>query len=182
MESRRQRRMKARRNRKETQKRKLSDALRRARRAAVALILGVAVLAGSVAYDVVEPQEAQAITYSEGQRILQGAYNLYGTPYVFNGYWWTSYGIDCSELTMLAYRSAGIYLPDDPAVQIRYGYWVSTPRAGDLVFFSEDYSGYPTHVGIATGRGTIVHASAYTGDVTETWIGYIDGYMGAKRI
>jgi cell wall-associated NlpC family hydrolase len=55
------------------------------------------------------------------------------------------------------------------------------PQAGDLVFFSEDGSGTPTHVGIANGDGTLTHASDYTGEVSVTQMKYIKGYMGAKR-
>ena len=179
MESRRQRRLKSRHNRKSATRR-LFKLLSAPRRGIACVALAVALLASSVA--ATPPESAQALTIPQGNRVLSAAYGYWDTPYVYNGYWWTSYGIDCSELTMLAYRSAGISLPDDPYAQMRYGRWVATPRAGDLLFFSEDYSGYPTHVGIATGRGTIVHASTYTGDVTETWIGYLDGYMGAKRI
>ena len=179
MESRRARRLKSRQNRKGAAKR-LSRLLGGSRRGIASLALAAVLLASSLG--ATPPESAEALSVPQGQRVVQAAYGLYGTPYVYNGYWWSGYGIDCSELTMLAYRAAGISLPDDPYMQMQRGYWVSTPRAGDLVFFSEDYSGYPTHVGIATGRGTIVHASTYTGTVTETWIGYIDGYMGAKRI
>ena len=179
MESRRRSRLKSRANRKSATKR-LSKLLN-PRKGLAAIVLAACLLASSLAAQ--DAPEAEALTIPAGQRVLSAAYGLYGTPYVFNGYWWTGgAGIDCSELTMLAYRAAGVRLPDDPYAQMQYGRWVSTPRAGDLVFFSEDYSGYPTHVGIATGRGTVLHASTYTGNVTETWIGYIDGYMGAKRI
>lgn len=178
MESRRQRRLKSRRNRKKATRR-LSKLLG-LKKAIASVLLVASLLTGSLAAS--EPGQAQALTATQGAKVLSTAYSYWDTPYVFNGYWGGGGGIDCSELTMLAYRSAGISLPDDPYLQMQRGYWVSTPRAGDLVFFSEDYSGYPTHVGIATGGGTIVHASTYTGDVTETWIGYLDGYMGAKRI
>ena len=56
------------------------------------------------------------------------------------------------------------------------------PKAGDLVFWSEDGSGKPTHVGIADGNGNAVHASIYWGDVTTTPIKVIPGYLGARRL
>ncbi len=180
MESRRQRRLDKRKNAKEIRKRKLRDFGKEASRKTAAVLVAFLMLLGAVL--TAPTRDAEALTPYAGRSALTAAYGLYGTPYVYNGYWYTSYGIDCSELTMLAYRGVGVSLPDDPYRQMQMGYWVSTPRAGDLVFFSEDYSGYPTHVGIATGRGTIVHASSYTGNVTETWIGYLDGYIGAKRI
>jgi cell wall-associated NlpC family hydrolase len=56
------------------------------------------------------------------------------------------------------------------------------PQAGDLLFWSEDGSGNITHVGIAMGDGTTIHASSYAGEVTITDIGYISGYVGARRL
>ena len=95
------------------------------------------------------------------------------------------YGVDCSCLTQLAYGQFGIYLPDNPDLQYGYGREVerSELQAGDLVFFEEhgEDEGF-THVGIATGRGNIVHASAYTGDVILTSIQNVRGYAGAKRL
>jgi cell wall-associated NlpC family hydrolase len=39
-----------------------------------------------------------------------------------------------------------------------------------------------THVGIYSGRGKLVHASAYFGKVVESKMRYIKGYSGAKRL
>jgi hypothetical protein len=65
-------------------------------------------------------------------------------------------------------------LPGRP-VRLRYA---SYGEAGDLVFFDE--AGYGiSHVGIATGYGTVIHASTYYGAVVETPIEYIPGYVGA---
>jgi cell wall-associated NlpC family hydrolase len=91
-------------------------------------------------------------------------------------------GMDCSGLTMLVYRKFGVSMPHDVRRQYSYGSRVSgPPQAGDLVFFDEHGRGL-SHVGIATGRGTIVHASNYWKRVTETQIKYIKGYKGAKRL
>ena len=91
-------------------------------------------------------------------------------------------GVDCSGFTMLVYRKFGVSLPHEVRSQHRYGSRVSgPPQAGDLVFFNEHGRGI-SHVGIATGRGAIVHASNYFNNVTETQIKYIKGYVGAKRL
>ncbi|MDP9476441.1 MAG: C40 family peptidase [Actinomycetota bacterium] len=91
--------------------------------------------------------------------------------------------MDCSCLTMTVFAEFGISLPDDPQAQMGYGTAVSgAPQAGDLVFWSEDGSGIATHVGIATGNGTVIHASAYAGYVVETPIEHIPGYLGARRL
>ncbi len=94
-------------------------------------------------------------------------------------------GVDCSCLTQQAYGQFGISLPDDPGRQYAYGRDIerSEIQAGDLVFFKEHglYGGF-THVGMAKGKGELVHASTYTGDVTVGEIDNISGYAGAKRI
>jgi hypothetical protein len=75
------------------------------------------------------------------------------------------------------FADLGVYLPDSPDAQYAYG-MPSDAKAGDLVFFDE--SGYGiSHVGIATGYGTVIHASTYYGAVVETPIEYIPGYVGA---
>ena len=108
-----------------------------------------------------------------------------GTPYVLSppGPCSAFEAEDCSCFTMLAYAEVGIPLPDDPAAQWGYGRPVSgAPVAGDLLFWSEDGSGYITHVGLAMGDGTTLHASNYTGEVTITSINAIPGYVGARRL
>jgi cell wall-associated NlpC family hydrolase len=92
--------------------------------------------------------------------------------------------MDCSCFTMTVFGHFGIDMPDSPSAQYGYGTPVyGAPQAGDLVFFSEDGSGIPTHVGIATGRGTVlIHASSYYGDVVESDMSYIPGYLGARRL
>lgn len=182
MESRRQRRLKSRQNRKSIAKR-LSKLLKAPKKAVVLLVIAGALLTSSVA--LTEPESAVAHSAPEAQRALNTAYSYYGMPYIFNAYWkgLSAYGLDCSELTMYAYRSVGIELPDDPALQMQYGDWTSNPRPGDLLFFDASWwvPGVD-HVGLATGRGTVLHASSYYGDVTETELRWMPGYVGAKRL
>ena len=84
---------------------------------------------------------------------------------------------------MLVFAQFGISLPDSPEGQMGYGTPVKgEPAAGDLLFWSEDGSGIITHVGVATGHGTTIHASNYVGFVTETPIDVIPGYVGARRL
>ena len=63
------------------------------------------------------------------------------------------------------------------SAQYAYG-TASYGRAGDLVFFDEHGYGI-SHVGIATGYGTVIHSSTYYGAVVETPMVYIPGYAGA---
>jgi cell wall-associated NlpC family hydrolase len=54
-------------------------------------------------------------------------------------------------------------------------------KRGDIVFFAEG-GGRLTHVGIYSGRGNLVHASAYFGKVVESKMRYIRGYSGAIKL
>jgi cell wall-associated NlpC family hydrolase len=52
-----------------------------------------------------------------------------------------------------------------------------------LVFFKEAGPNRPiTHVGIYSGRGYILHASTYWGQVVESPMNAVDGYYGARRL
>ena len=125
-------------------------------------LLSAALLVGS-------PTEARAADAS-GQAVVAEAQAWIGTPY-------GAYGADCSGFTSMVFADLGVYLPDDPAAQYSYGY-PSGAEAGDLVFFDEVGYGI-SHVGIATGYGTVVHASTYFGAVVETPIYDVPGYVGA---
>ena len=118
------------------------------------------------------PDRAEAQTATD-QAVVEEARSWIGTPY-------GAYGADCSGLTSQVFAQFGIYLPDDPAAQWSYGF-SSTAEAGDLVFYNE--SGYGiSHVGIATGYGTVIHASTYFGAVVETPMYDIPGYVGAVDV
>jgi cell wall-associated NlpC family hydrolase len=126
----------------------------------------------SVALVVGSPDRAEAQSTTD-QAIVEEAYAWMGTPY-------GAYGADCSGLTSQVFAQFGVYLPDDPAAQWSYGV-ASTAEAGDLVFYDEHGWGI-SHVGIATGYGTVIHASTYYGAVVETPIYAIPGYVGARDV
>ncbi len=111
--------------------------------------------------------------YTSGEAVVDEAYAWMGTPY-------GAYGADCSGLTSQVFAQFGVYLPDDPAAQWSYGV-PSSAEAGDLVFYNEDGYGI-SHVGIATGYGTVIHASNYFGAVVETPMYDIPGYVGARDV
>ena len=121
---------------------------------------------------------------ASGSAVVAEAASHMGTPYVFSppGPCSANVAEDCSCHTMLVFQMFGISLPDDPVAQYGMGTPVSgPPQAGDLVFWAEGGAGI-THVGIATGNGTTIHASSYAGYVTETPIDAIPGYAGARRL
>jgi cell wall-associated NlpC family hydrolase len=114
--------------------------------------------------------QAHAQGYASGQAVVDDASSYIGTPY-------GAYGMDCSGFTSAVFADLAVYLPDSPGAQYAYGV-PSNAKAGDLVFFDE--AGYGiSHVGIATGYGTVIHASTYYGAVVETPMDYIPGYVGA---
>jgi peptidoglycan DL-endopeptidase RipA len=119
-----------------------------------------------------------------GVDVLAIADDHLGTPYEFSppGPCVAFEAEDCSCFTMLVFQEFGIALPDSPGGQMGYGTPVhGAPQAGDLLFWSEDGSGYITHVGIAMGDGTTIHAQIGN-EVTITSINYINGYVGARRL
>ncbi len=95
--------------------------------------------------------------------------------------------MSCTCLTKKTWARFGHKLSMSEGRQWRYGRARSVAksrlRPGDIVFFKE---GGPrrgiTHVGLYSGRGNLVHASAYFGKVVESKMRYIKGYSGAKRL
>jgi cell wall-associated NlpC family hydrolase len=80
-------------------------------------------------------------------------------------YQWGATGpdaFDCSGLTMMAYRAAGITIPRTSQQQWAHGPQVpaSQVQPGDLVFFagSDGTMSTPGHVGIVTGNDTMIDA------------------------
>jgi peptidoglycan DL-endopeptidase RipA len=118
-----------------------------------------------------QASEAHAQGYDvSAEALVDDARSYIGTPY-------GAYGFDCSGFTSAVFSDLGVYLPDGPSAQYAYG-TPSYGNAGDLVFFDEHGYGI-SHLGIATGYGTVIHASTYHGAVVETPIEYIPGYVGA---
>jgi cell wall-associated NlpC family hydrolase len=114
------------------------------------------------------PSEAYADV--SGQAVVDDARSYIGAGYGAGG-------MDCSGFTSAVFADLGVYLPDSPGGQYAYGA-PSSGKAGDLVFFDEHGYGI-SHVGIATGYGTVIHASTYYGTVVESSMQYIPGYAGA---
>lgn len=119
----------------------------------------------------------QARPAQANEAVVNEARGWIGAAYDYSGY---GYGVDCSEFTSAVFSAFGVGLADDPVSQYYSGY-PSAAGAGDLVFFNEHGYGI-SHVGIATGYGTVIHASSYFGVVTETPISSVPGYVGAVDV
>lgn len=109
--------------------------------------------------------------------LLRTAEGFLGVPYLWGGT--TALGLDCSGFVQQVYRLNGIRLDRDADQQATEGRPVESPRAGDLIFWSSqqdppggstDPFGEPriTHVALATGERTFLHAPQRGGAVERS--------------
>lgn len=93
-------------------------------------------------------------------QISSYANGVLGTPYLYGGS--TTSAFDCSGFTSYVFRKVGVNLARSAAGQYAGAQKVSNPRAGDLVFFSENGSRV-SHVGIYVGNGQFIGSQTSTG-------------------
>lgn len=111
---------------------------------------------------------------------LAAALALVGTPYLLGGLRAhptnPRAGLDCSELVAYAFATIGINLPWNAQEQANVTQAVTTPQAGDLVFFHDtdpsNTAQYVTHVGIYLGGGKMVNAEDKGVAVSDISSGY----------
>lgn len=98
---------------------------------------------------------------NDGQAVLAAASSKLGSPYVYGAAGPSAF--DCSGLTSWAYAQTGKSIPRTSGAQFAGGTPVpmNALKAGDIVSF---YGG--GHVGIADGKGNVVHAPT-EGDVVK---------------
>ncbi|WP_435113541.1 NlpC/P60 family protein [Nocardiopsis synnemataformans] len=91
------------------------------------------------------------------QAVLDFARAQIGKPYVWGGT--GPDGYDCSGLVQAAWAQAGVSLPRTTYDQVNAGTRISRDEVqpGDLLFFYSESS--PSHVGIYSGNGNMVHGS-----------------------
>jgi gamma-D-glutamyl-L-lysine dipeptidyl-peptidase len=96
-----------------------------------------------------------------GKTVVETALSFLNAPYLWGGK--TYLGIDCSGLSQICYKVAGMSIGRDASQQVKLGRTVSFINeavAGDLAFF-DNAEGKIIHVGILTGKQTIIHASGF---------------------
>ena len=105
------------------------------------------------------PDAVELPTEVHPEMMVEYAMLLLGAPYLWGGR--CAMGIDCSGLTQVCGRMAGLSLPRDANQQIACGelvYFLQETLPGDLAFFGDE-DGQITHVGIVMGNEQIIHAS-----------------------
>jgi cell wall-associated NlpC family hydrolase len=124
---------------------------------------------------------------SAGNHAVAAAENFLGVPYVWGGA--SSRGVDCSGLTMLAWRAAGVFLDHGATAQYAESEQISPSQIepGDLIFYHFTHDGpWPiTHVAMYVGSGpygtqTIIQA-AETGTNVAYYPMYWNGFVGLGR-
>lgn len=122
-------------------------------------------------------QPAPPAASSRVQEVLDAAYSVIGTPYVYAGST-PEGGFDCSGFTMWAWAHAGVSLPHSSAMQYDSLPHVSRDelQPGDLLFFYSPIH----HVAIYVGGGKMIH-SPHTGGYVEVIPVYWEYYVGAGR-
>ncbi|KLU64096.1 MULTISPECIES: C40 family peptidase [Desulfosporosinus] len=143
----------------------------------------IAVLIGVLSYVPVASASTNSTRSAEVQKVIAKSESYIGTKYVFGG---TSYqGIDCSGLTMDAFKAVGINLPRTSTYQYKVGTFTPASRLipGDLVFFSFNSRHTVTHVGIYLGNGKFINATSHKGVTISSFNSYWwKAYVGAKRV
>ena len=108
------------------------------------------------------PIDVWATQDFDPEAILNTAYSMEGTPYLWGG---TSVkSLDCSGLAKVSYLSNGIILMRDASQQATTGTRIEASdwrqcKAGDLLFFGNAKTGKVTHVAIYDENGNYVHSS-----------------------
>lgn len=107
---------------------------------------------------------------------VEYAYDQLGEPYQWGAAGPSAW--DCSGLTMMAWRQAGVSLSHSSSMQYEETRRVSSSdlQPGDLVFFYQPIS----HVGIYIGDGQMIHAPNESEPVKIDPISYMP-YTGAGR-
>ncbi|MEV1011580.1 C40 family peptidase [Streptomyces sp. NPDC049881] len=127
---------------------------------------------------------------NEARTAIRWALGQLGTPYQWGGSCTDSHGpdpmarCDCSSLTQMSYRAAGVTLSRTTYTQVAEGTAVPVAdvEPGDLIF-TEGTAAVPEHVGMYIGSGLVVNAPR-TGEVVrvETLASWKPQVLAVRRI
>ncbi len=117
---------------------------------------------GWVETSALTPIEKWASQEFNAETILDVAYSMEGTPYLWGGC--SVKTLDCSGLVKTSYLANGLILMRDASQQALTGTRIEakdwpTCQAGDLLFFGNAQTGRVTHVAIYDHDGNYVHSS-----------------------
>jgi len=104
-------------------------------------------------------QSPQKLKKSSRENICNSALAFLNSAYLWGGK--NPFGIDCSGLSQIVYKIAGVRIPRDTGKQVSAGVPISflfETKPGDLAFFDNDERNI-VHVGIILSPDKIIHAS-----------------------
>lgn len=115
-------------------------------------------------------------------KVIEIAQSLIGTPYVFGGN--SSDGLDCSGFVQYVYTAVGknINRLDSESYFMNSSTIVTTPVAGDIVFFKNTYKAGISHMGIYLGDDQFIHAGTNGVEISKLSYSYWDTrFVAFKR-
>ena len=134
--------------------------------------------------DSAEPAGAPSSLPLDSYALVGTALDLRGVRYRNGGS--DPRGFDCSGFTQYVFAQHGVTLPRSVRDQFDQGRSVRPEdvREGDLLFFATEGSG-ASHVGIAVGGDSFVHAPSTSGVVRVEHVGtryWSDRFIAARRV
>lgn len=110
-------------------------------------------------------------TTTNNTKVVSVAKKYLGTRYVFGGA--SPSGFDCSGFVSYVFSKSGKSVGRQTAASFyKKAKKVSSPKVGDLVFFSNTYKKGISHVGIYIGNGKMINASGSKVNISTIHSGY----------